>query len=190
MRPGWSRWVSVHSYALSQRGLAVASSRVARSDELLKQSHLVSFSLIPLVCVGQGCEVPAFAGTTKGLRRNDAYNHCKGWRGDGAMGVCRRMALGEPVASARAGGSDPCQPMGPGVAGRPLLSARSCCRHRRSAQLPAGVASSNTEGDALTKLDGTRPRASASLVSFASWRGHKGAGRKVGFERLSVAVAL
>ena len=116
MRPGWSRWLSVHSYALSQGGLAVASrrprlasSRVARSDELLKQSHLVSFSLIPLVCVGQGCEVPAFAGTTICLRRNDAYNHCKGWRGDGAMGGCRRMALGEPVASAKAGGSDPCQ---------------------------------------------------------------------------------
>ena len=57
--------------------------------KLLKRSHLVSFSLIPLVYAGQGCEVPAFAGTTRGLRRNDAYNHCKGWRGDGAMGNCR-----------------------------------------------------------------------------------------------------
>ena len=38
---------------------------------------------------GQGCEVPAFAGATGGRRVNDAYDQCKGWRGDGAMGSCR-----------------------------------------------------------------------------------------------------
>ena len=61
----------------------------------------------------QGCEVPAYAGTTGprtliltfsqrekgptppsrerrgGRRVNDAYDQCKGWRGDGAMGSCR-----------------------------------------------------------------------------------------------------
>ena len=40
---------------------------------------------------GQGCEVPAFAGTTALIRVNDACDQCKGWRGDGAMGSCRRL---------------------------------------------------------------------------------------------------
>ena len=44
-------------------------------------------------CRGQGCEVPAFAGPTDYLRVNDACNQCKGWRGDGAMGSCRRLGV-------------------------------------------------------------------------------------------------
>ena len=42
-------------------------------------------------CRGQGCEVPAFAGTTDYLRVNDACNQCTGWRGNGAMGSCHRV---------------------------------------------------------------------------------------------------
>ena len=38
---------------------------------------------------GQGCEVPAFAGTTSFRRVNDVCNQCKGWGGDDAMGSCR-----------------------------------------------------------------------------------------------------
>ena len=38
---------------------------------------------------GPGCEVPAFAGTTRILRLNDACDQCTGWRDDGAMGSCR-----------------------------------------------------------------------------------------------------
>ena len=105
MRPGWSR-LAFRSLVRAEPawprcGLVWPWLRIRRRGwewpgvaKLLKRSHLVSFSLIPLVYAGQGCEIPAFAGTTKSLRRNDAYNHCKGWRGDGAMGNCRGATQG------------------------------------------------------------------------------------------------
>ena len=42
---------------------------------------------------GQGCEVFVFAGTTGCFRVYDVCNQCKGWRVDGATGVCRRISF-------------------------------------------------------------------------------------------------
>ena len=60
--------------------------------KLLIRFHLLPFRPTPCCLRGRGCEVPAFAGTTERFRRSDACNHCTGWRGDAAMGICRRAA--------------------------------------------------------------------------------------------------
>ena len=72
--------------------------------KLLKPSHFLSFPLIPLVDGGdgrQGCEVPDFAETTTWIRVNDTCNHCKGRRGDGARGICRKLSHRHPTPTGR-----------------------------------------------------------------------------------------
>ena len=71
-------------------------SGVRRSGKLLILFRFVPFRSIsdrpnpqprPLP-EGKGIS-PAFARTTSARRTNDAYNQCRGWVGDGAMGSCR-----------------------------------------------------------------------------------------------------
>ena len=50
-------WLRFDLWLLRQECVGVA--------KLLFWSHLVSFSLIPIVYAGRGCEVFAFAGTTE-----------------------------------------------------------------------------------------------------------------------------
>ena len=97
MRPPWPR-LALRSLvrdgpAGPGRGLGWPRHEWPGAAKLLFRSHLVSFSLIPIVCAGQGYEVPVFAGTTGTWRVNDAYSQCKGYCGGGAMGVCRPVAF-------------------------------------------------------------------------------------------------
>ena len=69
---------------------------MARSGELLIRLHFVAFASPephpPPSPTGkgdlQGCEVPAFVGTTSEIRQNDACEQCNNRRGYGAMGCC------------------------------------------------------------------------------------------------------
>ena len=63
------------------RGTTEAAQEWPRVAKLLIQSHLVSFSLIPIVCAGRGARFLS--------ARDDVCEQCSNQRGYGVMGSCR-----------------------------------------------------------------------------------------------------
>ena len=104
------RFVPFRSVSYRLRGPGMRGSRLHGNDggcqecagvvKLLISAHFRSFPLIPLVGAGDGggrdARFPPSRGTTGTRRVNDVYSQCKGWRGGGAMGSCRRVGVGAP----------------------------------------------------------------------------------------------
>ena len=76
---------------------ALASSRVTRSGELLKQLHSVAFRCIPYRLRGAGMRGSRLRGNDGGIRVSDACNQCRGRPREGAMGSCRQLELARPA---------------------------------------------------------------------------------------------
>ena len=61
--------------------------------KLLIQLHLVAFGCFPYRLRGAGMRGSRLRGNDEGIRGNDACRQCRGWRGDGAMGICRWIGV-------------------------------------------------------------------------------------------------